>query len=249
MTTGIYHRADGTFLNYEKEERDSPGLVYLHGLMSSKDSKKGVFLKETAKRLGLSYLSFDFSGHGQSWGQPQDIQIGRCLRDAMEMIEQLTTGPQILLGSSMGGWIALLTAIRLSHRIAGVVGLAAGPDFTKWIWNDLLSEEYRDRLRNGEILGPSEETHGYCFTYDLFKDSEAYFLLDKPISYTGPVVLLNGDKDLFVPPKIAFQIKEQLVSQDVEVRIIKGAGHSLSAPSELERIENAILYLLKRKEK
>ncbi len=249
MTTGIYHRSNGTFLSYEKVERSSPGLIYLHGLMSSKDSKKGAFLKETAENLGLSYLSFDFSGHGASWGEPKDIRISRCLQDALDMIEKFTTGPQILLGSSMGGWIALLAAMNLPTRIMGVVGLAAGPDFTKRLWEDVLTDDYRNRLKKGEVLGPSEETQGYCFTYDLFKDAESYLLLEKPISYEGPVLLFNGDKDTLVSQKIAFQIKEQLVSQDVEVRIIKGAGHSLSAPSELERIENAILYLLKRKEK
>lgn len=247
MTTGIYHRKDGTWLSYEKEEGALPGIVYFHGLLSCKESKKAQFLKKLALEKGLSYLSFDFSAHGASWGKPWDLTIGRCYQDALDMIENLTSGPQILVGNSMGGWIGLLVSETLKEKITAFVGLAPGPDFTQMIWDTLLTEEHKALLEKGQILGPNAETQGYCFTKALFEDAQKYLMTNRSIAYEGPVILLNGDKDVLVPYERAFKIKDCLQSKEVQIWILKGAEHNLSTPEDLEKLENAINIILMRK--
>lgn len=250
LETGTYTRKDGTFIRYERYKPDDVhadvGLVYLHGLLSCQKCKKATFVKEFAIAHQLPYLVFDFTAHGESWGKPEDVRIGRCFRDACDMIREKTTGPQIVLGSSMGGWTGLLLAQEMPDRIAGFIGLAAAPDFTHMLWNHVLKDEQRAFLKKGGILGPTEETKGYCFCYDFFEDAKKYFLLNKKIRYNQPVVLIKGDKDFLVPDSVAFKIKDNLLSEDVAVWTLKGAEHPLSRPSDLEAIETAIEFIFKR---
>ena len=235
MTTEIFTRQDGTFLNVEFIDGDTsrPGIVYLHGLLSNITSKKGRYLKAFARKKGLSYLCFDFSAHGQSWGQPSDFMISRCLQDALDVLKKYTSTPQIIVGSSMGGWIGLLLCKHVPQKVHAFIGLAPGPDFTKFIWNNLLSEQHKEALKGGVVLGPSEETKGYCFTYQMFQDAEKHFILDNPLLYNGPVRLLQGDKDVLVPYQTAFKIKDVLTSEDLIINLIKGGDHALSSPEHL----------------
>ncbi len=246
----VFERKDGTYISYEKYEPDEKsnqfGLVYLHGLLSSKKCKKATFVKEYAIAHNMPYLIFDFTAHGESWGKPEDVRIGRCFQDACDMIREKTKGPQILLGSSLGGWIGLLLSQEMPENIKAFIGLAAAPDFTKMLWDHILNEENRNFLKKGGILGPSEETKGYCFCNDFFEDAKKYFLLNKKINYNNPVVLIKGDRDFLVPESVAFKVKDNLTSEDVSVWTIKGAEHPLSRPTDLQIIENAIEFLLKR---
>lgn len=229
MTNQIFKRDDGTYLNVEFIDGDKtkPGIVYLHGLLSSMNSKKGQYLKAFALEKGLSYLSFDFSAHGKSWGKPHDFTIGQCLTDALDVLDKFVSTPQIIVGSSMGGWIGLLLCEKAPEKVAAYVGLASGADFTKFVWTHLLNDKLRNALKNGLILGPSEETRGYCFTYKMFQDAEQHFVLDKKINYNGPVRLLGGDKDELVPFQTSLAIKDVLTSSDSQLILIKGGNHSL----------------------
>ncbi len=250
LETGIYKRDDGTYLKYERYEPEGEntgvGLVYLHGLLSCHKCKKATFVKEFAIAHHMPFLIFDFTAHGESWGKPQDVRIGRCFKDACDMIREKTQEPLIVVGSSIGGWTGLLLAQEMPHRIAGFVGLAAAPDFPQMLWNHVLNEEQRNALKKGAVLGPSEETKGYCFCYDFFEDAKKYFLLNKKIPYNHPVVLIKGDKDFLVPDSVAFKIKDNLASTDVSVWTVKGAEHPLSRPTDLQTIESAIELILKR---
>ena len=138
MTTEIFQREDGTYLNVEflKGDTSKPGIVYLHGLQSCMNSRKGRYLKAFAEKKGLSYLSFDFSAHGLSWGKPSDFTIGRSLKDALDVLDKYVSVPQIIVGSSMGGWIGLLLCEKVPQKVAGYVGLASGTDFTQFVWDD-----------------------------------------------------------------------------------------------------------------
>ena len=248
MTQSFYKRQNGHFVFYEqhKQKGAKVGIVYLHGLLSSHNSRKGRFLKKAAKKYGLDYLSFDFTAHGKSWGKPTDWRIGRCLKDAVEVIKAKTDGPQILIGSSMGGWIGLLASELMPRRVAGYIGLATGADFMKNVWENLLTDTLREALQKGVVFGPSEKTNGYCFSYPMFEDAQKYFLLNRPICYRGPVILINGDKDLLVDYRQNFKIQENLLSKDVQTWIVKGSGHNLSTPKDLKTIRRAIEAILEK---
>ena len=249
MIEEIFKRADGTFLKVEfvpGKNTEKPGIVYLHGLLSSSKSKKGQYLKAFAKAHGISYLCFDFTAHGQSWGKPHDFMIGRCLKDALDVLEKYVKVPQIIVGSSMGGWIGLLLCKFHPEKVAAFVGLAPGADFTKFIWDNLLDEKHRNRLKNGEILGPSEETKGYCFTYQMFLDAAEHYILTEKIDYAGSVRLICGDKDQLVPYQRVFSVKDVLTSKDVQIICIKDAGHALSSPEELSVIAYTLEGILKQ---
>ena len=249
MTAKIFKRSDGTFLNVEfikGKDASKPGIVYLHGLLSSMKSKKGQYLKAFAIKHGLSYLCFDFTAHGKSWGKPYDFMISRCLKDATDVLNKYVKVPQIVVGSSMGGWIGLLLCQHHSEKVAAFVGLAAGADFTQFVWDHLLDKEHKEQLKKGAILGPSKETRGYCFTYKMFTDATKHFVLTKTIDYSGPIRLICGDKDQLVPYQTTFSIKDVLTSKDVQIICIKNAEHSLSSPEELSILGNTLEGILKQ---
>lgn len=249
MTTEIFTRPNGTFLNVEYiagKDDTKPGIVYLHGLLSSMKSKKGRYLKAFAKAHGLSYLCCDFTAHGNSWGKPDDFLISRCLNDAKDILSRYIKAPQIIVGSSMGGWIGLLLCQQVPEKVAAFVGLAAGADFTKFIWDHLLTDDHKNALKAGAVLGPSEETKGYCFTYQMFLDAAENYVLTKKIDYTGVVRLICGDQDQLVPYQTSFHIKDVLTSSDVQITCIKGGDHSLSSFAHLGIIGNVLEGILKQ---
>ena len=248
MTCQIFTKKDGHTLAYEQYNADRPcGVIYLHGLLSSRKSKKGQFLQSFAESNNLAYLGFDFTSHGDSWGEPTDWRIGRCLEDAMEIIPALTKGPQIIVGSSMGGWIGLLLAEKLPDKVAGFLGLAAGADFMQYVWDHMLNEQHKQALKKGHVFGPSEATQGYCFSYPMFEDARQYYILGRKIAYQGPVILMNGDEDKLVPLDTPFKIKDNLESDNVQIWINKGSAHTLSTPTDLQRIARAVRALLEQK--
>ena len=249
MAQGFYKRKNGHFLFYKQERREGAklGIVYLHGLLSSHKSKKGRFLEKMAKKYGLDYLSFDFTSHGESWGKPTDWRIGECLKDALDIIKSKTTGPQLLIGSSMGGLIGLLVSEKMPGRVAGYIGLAPGADFMENIWNNIFITSQREALKRGVVFGPSEATKGYCFSYPMFEDARKYLILNRPINYKGPVVLINGDQDVLVDYRQNFKVQENLLSKDVQTWIIKGSAHNLSTPKDLRTIQRAIESILEKK--
>ncbi len=250
LETGIYKRNKKSFISWERYIPDTNkkaiGIIYLHGLLSSKKSRKGTFVKEFAIAHNLSYLGFDFTAHGESSGKAQDVKIGQCLQDAIDILDVFTTGPQIVIGSSMGSWVGLLLAQKRPERITGFIGIAPGVDFTKGLWEDILSEENRIFIQKGGILGPDKKTRGYCFTLDFFENAKQHFLLNGPIVYESPVILIRGDKDALVSAKTVLKIKENLTSPNVTILEIKGAEHSLSRPSDLNIIANSIQLLVKQ---
>lgn len=243
MSETFLKRADGSKIRYEvilgtRKEC----IVFLHGLLSSHKSVKAACVRDFAVQNGFSFLALDYTAHGESSGRPQDFRIGQCFKDTLDVINAalFDDNPLVLVGSSLGGWIALLVARFFKQRVVGVVGLAAAPDFTVRVWNDIFKEQERAFLKAGGILGPSPETKGYCFSYDMFQEAEQHLLLNGPILYQGPVILVQGDKDLSVPADIPFCIKEALDSECVMIYVIKGADHALARPSDLRQIHLAL---------
>ncbi len=252
MMKEVFIGSKGAQIAYTYIPGTSPlTYVYLHGLRSSRSTEKGRLVAEFAQKNKCSFLSLDYTAHGESSGKPADFRVGRCLRDARDAIQTLLPpdAPLIFVGSSLGGWIALLLAEEFSERVRGLLGIAAAPDFLDEIWHTLFSTRIRLLLRAGAVLGPNPQTRGYCFSYKMFREARRYNLLKRRIMYQGPVILMQGDKDKLAKWPKPLYIKDALLSEDVQILLVKGADHHLSRAADLELMWNQLSLLLKKGEK
>lgn len=159
----------------------------------------------------------------------------------MAVIDALTDGPQVLIGSSMGGWLMLLAALARKDRVAGLIGIAAAPDFTKRLqWTKLTAEQQQICMEQGFVQVPSNYEDDYIFTRALFEDGAQNLLLDGPIDLDIPITLLHGQQDADVPVEISLEIAQQVHSQDVVIELVKAADHRFSGPGELTRLAAAV---------
>ena len=249
--TNTLIRTDGTRLVYDRLEAQTgysgPGIVFLCGFGSDKEGSKALFLEEQAKKTGQAFVRFDYSGHGQSDGEFKDGTISAWAADTLAVIDELTEGPQILVGSSMGGWLMLLAALARKDRIAGLVGIAAAPDFTKRMqWPKLTPEQQATVMSQGYVQVPSNYEDDYIFTKALFDDGDANLLLEGEIDIDVPITLLHGQEDVDVPVEISFEIARLAKSSDVVVELVKSADHRFSGPEELERLARAVAVMTEK---
>ena len=241
MSISFLKKDDGARLAYRRREGRGPTILFLPGYASDMEGTKAVALDDFAAEQGLPMLRFDYSGTGSSEGAFEDGTLERWADEAILALDRLTEGPVVLVGSSMGGWIALHLALRRPERVAALVGIAAAPDFTEWGFPDHL----KLRLAAGETLRREFPDGGVQVTTSGFWTSgQAMRLLDSEIPIDCPVRLFHGDSDEDVPLEIAFRLKDRLHSGDVQVTIIKGGGHRLSAPHEIDAIRRAVAAVL-----
>jgi pimeloyl-ACP methyl ester carboxylesterase len=234
---------DGSRLAHRRVAGDGrPGIVFLSGFASDMTGSKGTALAAWAKERGQALLRFDYSGHGQSSGAFRDGTIGRWTADALAAFDRLTAGPQILVGSSMGGWIMLLAALARPDRVAGLVGIAAAPDFTEDLMWAAMPPETRARLlADGAIQEPSQYQDAPLeITRALIEDGRRHLLLRGSIDIRCPVRLLHGMADPDVPWETSARLADQLASTDVTVTLIKDGDHRLSREEDLRRIFAAV---------
>lgn len=227
-----YHRTDGT----------GPGIVFLGGFRSDMEGTKAVHLEEWSRCSGRAFLRFDYSGHGSSSGDFLDGAIGDWAEDAMAAIGALTAGPQILVGSSMGGWIALLVAMAMPDRVAGLVGIAAAPDFTEdGMWAGFSATEREALLENGRVEQPSDYSdEPYVITRRLIEEGRNRLVLRDPLPLPVPVRLLQGTADTDVDVSVALRLLDHAEGDDIRLTLVKGADHRFSTPDCLALIETAI---------
>lgn len=240
----------GRHIAYHKLEGREPGVVFLGGFRSDMTGTKAQHLESWARASGRAFLRFDYSGHGASRGAFVDGAIGDWRDDAVAVIGMLTDGPQVLVGSSMGGWIALLLARDMPGHVAGLVGIAAAPDFTERMWDIEFSLADRTRLmEDGVLLRPSDYSdEPYPITRRLIEDGRSNLVLDKPLSVPVPVRLLQGTDDTDVPPAVALGLMEHMVSPDLQVTLVKGADHRFSTPACLDLITASVEDVLRHQE-
>lgn len=214
----------------------APGVVFLGGFRSDMGGTKALALHDWAQARGRAFLRFDYSGHGNSSGAFEDGCIGEWFADALAAFDALTDGPQVLVGSSMGGWIALLLALARPDRVAGLVGIAAAPDFTEdSLWADMTEAERATLAETGQIERPSEYSEGpYVFTRKLIEDGRRHLVLRTPLSLTCPVRLLQGTDDVDVPPSVALRLLDHATAPDIRLTLVKGADHRFSSSSCLD---------------
>jgi len=244
----ILSRPGGVKLAYHRLDGGAPGIVFLGGFMSDMTGGKALALEAFARARGQAFLRFDYQGHGQSSGAFTEGSIGLWAGDALAVLDAATEGPQILVGSSMGGWIMLLTALARPERVAALVGIAAAPDFTEDLVWQAFDENVRETLRrDGVYHQPSDYGEApYPITRQLIEDGRRHLLLRAPIAIGCPIRLIQGLADPDVPWQTALRIAERVESDDVEVILVKGGGHRLSEPADLARLGRTVEALLAR---
>ncbi|WP_455374393.1 alpha/beta hydrolase family protein [Limibacillus halophilus] len=236
----------GARLAYHRTEGRGPGIVFLGGFASDMTGSKATALEAFARERGQAFLRFDYEGHGASSGKFEEGTIGLWASNALSAIEALTEGPQILVGSSMGGWIMLLAALRMKERVAALVGLAPAPDFTEdLMWATFPPEVRRALESEGIYREPSDYSdEPYTITLRLIEEGRENLLLRDPIPLTCPVRLIHGEEDKDVPWAVSTKLMAALESNDVALTLVKGAGHRLSEPQDIARLEATLEGLL-----
>jgi len=221
-----------------------PGVVFLGGFASDMTGTKAMHLEAWAAARGRAFLRFDYSGHGQSSGDFADGCIGDWAGDARAVLDALTEGPQVLVGSSMGGWIALLLARACPERIAGLVTIAAAPDFTDDLW-DGMNEDARARLAEvGAVDLPSDYGAPLPVTARMIDDGRAHRVFAAPLSLPFPARFLQGTADAEVPVAKALRLLDHADGADMRLTLVKGADHRFSSPACLSLIEAAIMEVV-----
>ncbi len=250
---GRLTRPDGETIAYRRTYpavigRDAAGIVFLHGFRSDMTGGKAQAVEAYARARGHACLLFDGFGHGQSSGDFAQGTIGRWAEDAATVLDQLTEGPQILVGSSFGGWMMLLAALARPARVAGLLGLAAAPDFTEdLIRATFTAAQVRAFEEQGQVMMPGTyDLPAYPITRRLLDEARDHLVLRGPIPIACPVRLIHGLEDPDVPWHTALRLQERLASTDVTVTLVKGAGHRLSEPADLVRLRMTLDDLLRR---
>jgi len=243
----IFHRKQGGDIAYHQTPGQPLGVVFLPGFRSNMNGTKAMALERWCLEQGRAFVRFDYTGHGASSGNFVDGCIGDWAADVISVIDHLTTGPQVLIGSSMGGWLMFLAALARPKRIAGLLGLAAAPDFTEDLMGtDLTADQRGVLMKQGQVAiscdyAPDET---YMITRKLIDDGKNHLLLRSPLNIQVPVRLIQGMLDTDVPWATALKVQDAMVTPDVEIQFVKRGDHRLSGAHDLLRLERTLGHLL-----
>lgn len=228
---------DGRRLAYRRFGGKGTGLVWLSGFNSDMQGSKVMALEAWAAARGVPFLAFDYSGHGLSDGDFVDGTVSAWREDTLAALDTLTEGPQILVGSSMGGWMALLAALARPDTVSGLVLIAPAPDFTqKLMWPSLDAAARAEIAQDGVHMRPSDYGDPYPITKALIEDGRQWQVLDAPIAFSGPVRILQGMEDPDVPWTHAQCLVEAMTSPDLTFTLIKDGDHRLSREQDIARL-------------
>jgi pimeloyl-ACP methyl ester carboxylesterase len=235
----------GARIAYLKRDGAAPGVVWLGGFRSEMTATKATALDAWAEQKGRALVRFDYFGHGASSGDFRDGTVSRWRGDALEVLDRLTEGRQILVGSSMGAWLALLVALARPDRVAALLLIAPATDFTQeLLWTSFSVVARREIVEKGEWLRPSAyEPDPYPITRTLIEDGRKHLLLGAPIALSCPVRVIQGMQDPDVPWQHALRLVDRL-GTDTRITLVKNGDHRLSMPQELELIEQTLSALV-----
>ena len=238
---------EGRRIAYRRTPGTGPGVVFLGGFKSDMEGTKALWLEDWARASGRAFLRFDYSGHGRSSGAFTDGSIGDWMEDARAVLDAVTTGPQILVGSSMGGWIALLLARAMPARVAGLVTVAAAPDFTEdSIWAGFDAEQRAALQSDGQVAMPSAYGEPYLITRHLIEEARDHLVLRTPLDLPFPARFLQGTADADVDRGVALALLDHAAGPDMRLILVKGADHRFSDPDCLALIGSAITDVITR---
>ncbi len=241
-----YFEYSGHRIAYHQLVGRGPGIVFLGGFKSDMEGTKALFLQDYAKANGRAFLRFDYSGHGHSLGDFLDGCIGDWMCDAAAVIKALTKGPQVLVGSSMGGWIALLLAREMPAQVAGLIGIAAAPDFTEdSMWAGFNARQRQEILTTGQVALPSAYSdEPYIITQKLIEDGRENLVLRRPLALPFPTRFLQGSADRDVDISMALRLLAHAKGDDIHLTIVKGADHRFSSPECLMLLHQTLDIML-----
>jgi len=239
--------SDKRAIAVRSDDGGGPGLFWLGGFKSDMKGTKAEALSQWARENGRSCVRFDYSGHGESGGDFRAGTIGRWLEESLAVFEAYAEGPQVVVGSSMGGWIALLLLQALRKRagtkgnVAGLVLIAPAVDFTEVLmWQRFPARVKKEIEQNGVWLRPSEYGEPYPITRVLIEDGRNHLLLGRMIETGCPVRILQGVQDPDVPWNHAVELTSRLAQDDVVLTLVKDGDHRLSRAEDLERLIKAV---------
>ncbi len=233
------------YIAYSKTIGSSPGIIFIHGYNSDMAGKKAKYIEKYAKSKKISFVKFDCRGHGKSDGKIEEFVISDWKKDLVDIIDNKTKGPQLLIGSSMGGWLMMLAAKLRKSRICGLIGIAAAPDFTKDLYKSLSKKNILN-LKKNKFIRVRKWDHTYIWTQKLFTDGNKNLVLNKKLNFKKPIILLHGLRDDVVPINVPQRILKIIPSNNIELRLIKNGDHSLSKKSDLKKLVNSIEYILRK---
>ena len=239
MTTTYFTSPEGRRLAFRHNPASTGKLtfVWMCGFKSDISGTKVLRLEDWANRTGHGFLAFDYSGHGESDGAFEDGTVSQWRDDALAAIDSQTDGPLVIVGSSMGGWMALLAALARPDRVKGLVLIAPAPDFTeKLMWPEFSPEAQAEIMEQGFTLRPSDYDEPYTITRALIEDGRQWQILDKPIGFDGPVRILQGMQDADVPWTHAARLVDALTASDLTITLIKDGDHRLSREQDIARL-------------
>lgn len=227
-----------------------PGIVFCGGFMSDMQGSKATFLDTLCQKMGLQFTRFDYQGHGESSDLFTNGTIGSWLDNTLAVLDHITTGPQIIIGSSMGGWLMLLAALQRPKKIAGMIGIASAPDFTETlIWDELATDARKQLTQSGMYHAPSCDGYEspYPITLRLIEEGRKHLLLrQNAIAITCPTILIHGMQDTDVPYELSIQLAEKLQSTDVETHLIKAGDHRMSDDATLLLLQQQLQHMLNK---
>ena len=228
---------------YFNDLKSDTTLFFFGGYSSDMTGTKATALSQWTETLKINYLRFDYSGHGQSSGDFSKGTLSKWLSEAQFFLKKFKSKKNIVIGSSMGGWIALLTAIK-NKDVDGLIGIASAPDFTKNEWGRLSEKEKEDFKKNGSVLFPDDDYGDYKVFYEFVKDGFQHEILDKEIEIFCPVRLLHGKLDKVIDYNVSKKVIEQLSGKNKSLTIIDDGDHNLSRQQDLEILFKTIKELL-----
>ena len=240
--TKFINTSHGSTIAYNKIKGKKAGIVFLSGFKSDMQGKKAIHIENWAKENDHSFLRFDYSGHGQSSGEFKKTYFTDWYNDSQFLIKKLTEGKQILIGSSMGGWVMLMLAKRMPEKVSSMIGLAPAPDFPKiLIWDKLSFSQKRKFIKNRGLSVKNDDGTENFFSYNFIKDSLNNLTLTNKISFKGPVFLYHGMQDTDVPYQLSAEISKKIIgTNNIKILLEKNGGHRLSENNQLNTIVNLI---------
>jgi pimeloyl-ACP methyl ester carboxylesterase len=240
-TCGFLARPDGERLAWRRAAGEGPTVVWLGGYRSDMTGTKAKAIADWAKARGRPCLRFDYFGHGESSGDFAQGTITRWREDALAMIDEMTKGPLVLVGSSMGGWIACLAAMARAERVRALVLIAPAADFTSRLMPGRIPPQALAEIREtGVWLQPSDYGDPNPITLALLEDGARWSILDAAVPIEAPVRILQGGDDPDVPWRHALELAQAIKSQDVVFQLIKDGDHRLSRPQDIARLIAAV---------
>ena len=218
------------------------GIIFIHGLNSDMNGGKALAIEQYAKKNKLNFIRFDCRGHGSSEGKFEEFTISDWRKDLLDIIDNVAKGPQILIGSSMGGWLMMLAAKARPQRIKGLIGLAAAPDFGKDLYK-VLNKKNKKEISTKGITKYTSYGFSYYLTKKFFIEAEKNRVLKKPFRFSKPMVLIHGLKDNVVKEDVPRKILKKVTGKNVNIIYLKESDHRLSSLTDLTIIKESIDYL------